>query len=107
MGRVTRLGGLLGLLGRVTLSAGVTICHVNVSKWGNPLRQGRVHVTKRSNEPNDNETRVCLNFLHFLAVPFRTKTLKYHFYVLLAMKPPQRFSHVFTLNLTLHSHAMP
>ena len=27
MGRVTRLGGLLGLLGRVTLSAGLTICH--------------------------------------------------------------------------------
>ena len=27
----------------VTLSAGVTICHVNVSRWGNPPTWGRVH----------------------------------------------------------------
>ena len=40
-GRVTRLGGLPGLPGRVTLSAGVTICHVNVSRWGNPPSRGR------------------------------------------------------------------
>ena len=26
---------------RVTLSAGVTICHVNISKWGNPLSRGQ------------------------------------------------------------------
>ena len=36
IGRVIRLGGLPGLPGRVTLSAGVTICHVNVARWGNP-----------------------------------------------------------------------
>ena len=36
IGGVTHPGGLPGLLGRVTLSAGVTICHVNVSRWGNP-----------------------------------------------------------------------
>lgn len=29
---LTRLDGLPGLLGRVTLSAGVTSCHVNVSR---------------------------------------------------------------------------
>ena len=29
-GGVTRVGGLPGLLGRVTLSAGGTICHVNL-----------------------------------------------------------------------------
>ena len=34
IGGVTRLGGLPGLPGRITLSAGVTICHVNVSRWG-------------------------------------------------------------------------
>ena len=42
-GWVTRLGVLPGLPGRVTLSAGVTICHVNVSRWGNPPGRGRVH----------------------------------------------------------------
>ena len=38
------LEGLLSLPGRVTLSAGVTICHVNVSRWGNLLSRGLVHV---------------------------------------------------------------
>ena len=38
IGGVTRLGGLPGLPGRVILSAGVTICYVNVSRWGNPPR---------------------------------------------------------------------
>ena len=41
IGGVTRLGGLPGLPGRVTLSAGVTICHVNVSRWGNLPSRGR------------------------------------------------------------------
>ena len=31
IGGLTRLGGFPGLPGRVTLSAGVKICHVNVS----------------------------------------------------------------------------
>ena len=35
-GGVTRLGGFPTLPGRLTRSAGVTICHVNVSRWGNP-----------------------------------------------------------------------
>ena len=47
IGGVTRLGGLPGLPGRVTLSAGVTICHVNVSRWGNPPSRGCVHDKKR------------------------------------------------------------
>ena len=46
IGGMTRLGGWPGLPGRVTLSAGVTICHVNVSRWGNPLSRGRVHGKK-------------------------------------------------------------
>ena len=46
IGGVTRLGGLPGLPGRVTLSAGVTICHVNVSRWGNPPSRGRFHEKK-------------------------------------------------------------
>ena len=50
IGGVTRLGGLPGLPGRVTLSAGVTICHVNVSRWGNPPSQGRVHGKKLKSE---------------------------------------------------------
>ena len=45
-GGVTRLGGLPGLPGRVILSAGVTICHVNLSRWGNPPSRGRVHSKK-------------------------------------------------------------
>ena len=45
IGGVTRLGGLPGLPGRVTLSAGVAFCHVNGSRWGNPPSWGRVHVT--------------------------------------------------------------
>ena len=40
IGGVTRLGGLPGLPGWVTLSAGVTICHVNVSRWSNPPSRG-------------------------------------------------------------------
>ena len=44
IGWVTRLGGLPGLPGRVTLSAGVAFCHVNESRWGNPPSRGRVHV---------------------------------------------------------------
>ena len=42
IGGVTRLGRLPGLPGRVTLSAGVTICHVNVSWWGNLPGRGRI-----------------------------------------------------------------
>ena len=47
---VTRLGGLPGLLGGVTLSAGVTVRHVNVSRWDNPPTQGRVHGKKLKSE---------------------------------------------------------
>ena len=52
IGGVTRLGGLPGLPGRVTLSAGVTIiiCHVNVARWGNPPSRGRVHGKKLKSE---------------------------------------------------------
>ena len=50
IGGVTSLGGLPGLPGRVTLSAGVTICHVNVSRWGNPPTRGRVHGKKLKSE---------------------------------------------------------
>ena len=39
---VTRLGGLPGLADRVPLSAGVTVSHVNVSRWDNPPGRGRV-----------------------------------------------------------------
>ena len=48
--RVTGLGGLPGLPGRVTLSAGVTIRHVNVSRWGNPPNRGRFHGKKFKSE---------------------------------------------------------
>ena len=50
IGGVTRLGGLPGLPGRVTLSAGVTICHVNVSRWGNPPSRGCIHSKKLESE---------------------------------------------------------
>ena len=45
-----RLSGLPGLPGRETLSAGVTICHVNVSRWGNPPSRGRIHGKKLKSE---------------------------------------------------------
>ena len=48
IGGVTRLGGLSGLLGRVTLPAGVAFCHVNVSRWGNPPTRGRFMLPKRA-----------------------------------------------------------
>ena len=48
--RVTGLGGLPGLPGRVTLSAGMTIRHVNVSRWGNPPNRGRFHGKKFKSE---------------------------------------------------------
>ena len=50
IGRVIRLGGLPGLPGRVTLSAVVTICHVNVARWGNPPSRGRIHGKKLKSE---------------------------------------------------------
>ena len=50
IGGVTRPGGLPGLPGRVTLSAGVTVCHVNVARWGNPPSRGRVHGKKLKSE---------------------------------------------------------
>ena len=50
IGGVTHLGGLPGLPSRVTLSAGVTICHVNVSRWGNPPSRGRFHGKKLKSE---------------------------------------------------------
>ena len=55
IGGVTRLG--------LTLSAGVTICHVNVSRWGNPPSRGRVHGKKLNSK-----TCMFQNFVHFLAV---------------------------------------
>ena len=48
VGGVTRLSGLPGLLGRVTLPAGVAFCHVNVSMWGNPPTLGRFMLPKRA-----------------------------------------------------------
>ena len=50
IGGVTRLGGLPGLPGRVTLSAGVAICHVNVLRWGNPPSRSRVPGKKLKSE---------------------------------------------------------
>ena len=44
IGGITLLGGLPDLPGRVTLSAAVAFWHVNVSRWGNPVSRGRVHV---------------------------------------------------------------
>ena len=49
-GGVTRLSGLPGLPGGVSLSAGVTVCHVNVSRWGNPPSRGRAHGKKLKGE---------------------------------------------------------
>ena len=50
IGGVTRLGGYPGLPDRVTLSAGVIFCHVNVSRWGNPPSRGRTRNTSNSSK---------------------------------------------------------
>ena len=55
-----------GLPGRVTQSAGVTICLVNVSRWGKPLGRGRVHGKKFKSE-----TCMFKNFAHFLVVSWQ------------------------------------
>ena len=48
IGRVTRQGGWPGLPDRVTLSARVKFCHVNVSRWRNPPNRGRIRDTSNS-----------------------------------------------------------
>ena len=48
IGGVTHQGGLPALPDRVTLSAGVKFCHVNVSRWGNPPSWGRIRDTSNS-----------------------------------------------------------
>ena len=53
IGGVTRPGGSPGLADRVTLSAGVKICHVNVSRWGNPPGRGRVTSFARNSNHNN------------------------------------------------------
>ena len=45
IGEVTLQGEYAGLPDRVTLSAGVKFCHVNVSRWGNPPGRGRIRDT--------------------------------------------------------------
>ena len=45
IGGVTRQGGLPGLPDRVTLSAVVKFCHVNVLRWGNPPSRVRIRDT--------------------------------------------------------------
>ena len=48
IGGETRQGGLPGLPDRITLSAGVKFCRVNVSRWGNPPTRGRIRDTSNS-----------------------------------------------------------
>ena len=47
-GGVNRQGGLPHLSDRVTLSAGVKFCHVNVSRWVNPPTRDRISDTSTS-----------------------------------------------------------
>ena len=58
IGGLTRSGGLPGPPGRVTLSAGVTICHVNVLRWGNPPGRGSVH-GKKAEKRNMYVLKLC------------------------------------------------
>ena len=46
IGGVPRQGGLPGPLDRVTRRR--HICHVNVSRWGNPPNRGRIRDTSNS-----------------------------------------------------------
>ena len=65
IGGVTRLGGLPGLPGGVTLSAGVTICHVNVPRWGTRLA-GVAFMAKSSKAKH-----LYFKNVHFLAVSWQ------------------------------------
>ena len=60
-GVTVSLEGLLSLPGRVTLSAGVTICHVNVLRWGNLPSRGLVHVkfpsAPRTSHPSESSSQ--------------------------------------------------
>ena len=47
---------------RVTLSAGVTICHVNVSKWGNPPSRGQ-----KAQKRDMNVLKICTFLSRFIA----------------------------------------
>ena len=58
IGGVIRLGGLPGLPGRVTLSAGVTICHVNVQ--GGVIRLAVVAFMAKSSKTKN----VCFKSLY-------------------------------------------
>ena len=61
IGGVTRLGGLPGLPGRVTLSAGVAFCHVNDSRWGRahvPGVEFMLHLQARQSAPNSSKVTV-------------------------------------------------
>ena len=58
IGGVTRLGGLPGIPGWVTLSAGVTLCHVNVPRWGDPSSRGRFH-GKKTRKWNTYALKLC------------------------------------------------
>ena len=50
IGGVIRQGGKSGLPDRVTLSAEVKFCHVNVSRWGNPHSRSRIRDTSNSSK---------------------------------------------------------
>ena len=54
IGGVTCIGGLHGLLGRVTLSAGATICQV--TSQGEVARLAGVAFMLQKDEPNNSET---------------------------------------------------
>ena len=81
IGGVTHLGGLPGLPSRITLSAGVAVCHVNVSRWGNPPSRGRVHITFASADIKT--ARFILKFFfHSLSGKIPLNKLSHHCSVL-------------------------
>ena len=60
IGGVTHLGGLPGLPGRVTLSAGVAFCHVNYSGGVTRLAgvEFMLHLQARQSAPNSSKVTV-------------------------------------------------
>ena len=68
IGGVTHLGGLPGLLGRVTLLAGVTVRHVNLTSQGGVTRPTGVAFMAKSSKAK----HVCYKtFEHFRAVSWQ------------------------------------
>lgn len=79
---MTRLGWLPALLGRVTLLPGVTVFHVNVSRWGKPA-QPYIHV----NKPLKSRLTLLPGLLNYSKQHMAVCSLSLHFHSSIIRQP--------------------